>query len=67
MVKTMSRKEWFVQNERMLRMERLYILDGRHHKYLKDGKTPNPDHGFFTGLAEKAEELEKTLDENALD
>jgi len=51
------------QHERMLKMERLYVLDGRHHKFLKDGKTPNPYHGVFTGLAEKAEELEKILDE----
>tara|TARA_R100001463_G_scaffold30441_2_gene69160 strand:+ start:115 stop:306 length:192 start_codon:yes stop_codon:yes gene_type:complete len=63
----MSTKEWFIQNERMLRMERLYILDNRHHKYLKDGKTPNPNHGIFTGLSEKAEELEKVLDENGAD
>ena len=63
----MSTKEWFIQNERMLRMERLYILDGRHHKYLKDGKTPNPNHGIFTGLSAKAEELEKQLDESAVD
>ena len=44
------------QSERMLRMERLYVLDGRH---LSD----HPQHGLYTGLYEKAEELEKDLNE----
>ena len=39
------------QHERMLRMDRLYVLDGRHHK-------DHPQHGLFTGLTEKAAELE---------
>ena len=56
-------KEWVEENrQRTLRMQRLYILDGRHHATLPDG-SPNPDHGFYTGLAEKAEELEKDLNE----
>ena len=60
---TVMGKEWVKeQHERTLRMERLYVLDGRHHATLPDG-SPNPDHGFYTGLAEKAEELEKELDE----
>jgi hypothetical protein len=42
------------QTERMLRMERLYVLDGRH---LKTHKM----HGFYSGLTEIAEELEKEL------
>ena len=40
--------------ERVLRMERLYILDGRHR----------PDHklhGVYTGLNAKAEELENYM------
>ena len=48
------------QSERQMRLERLYILDGRHHKTLADG-SPNPWHGLYTGLAAKAEELEKDL------
>ena len=48
------------QRQRLLRLERLYILDGRHHKTLADG-SPNPWHGLYTGLAAKAEELEKDL------
>jgi len=42
------------QRERGLRMDRLYVLDGRH---LKTHKM----HGLYTGLYEKAEELEKEL------
>ena len=48
------------QRQRLLRLEQLYILDGRHHKTLADG-SPNPWHGLYTGLAAKAEELEKDL------
>ncbi len=43
-----------------MRLDRLYVLDGRHHKTLADG-SPNPWHGLYTGLAAKAEELEKDL------
>jgi hypothetical protein len=54
---TVMGKEWVKeQRERVLRMDRLYVLDGRHRK---DHKL----HGFYTGLFEKAEELEKDLDE----
>ena len=42
------------QHQRMLRLQRLYVLDGRHHSGHKF-------HGLYTGLAAKAEELEKTL------
>tara|TARA_R100000152_G_C6728123_1_gene153154 strand:- start:804 stop:980 length:177 start_codon:yes stop_codon:yes gene_type:complete len=46
-------KEWTEeQNKRMLRMERLYVLDGRH-------RPDHPLHGFYTGLSAKAEELEQ--------
>jgi len=49
--------EWVkAQTDRMLRMERLYVLDGRHLK-------GHSQHGLYTGLYEKAEELEKELDE----
>tara|TARA_R100000458_G_scaffold47530_1_gene46328 strand:- start:367 stop:561 length:195 start_codon:yes stop_codon:yes gene_type:complete len=43
------------QQARQLRMDRLYVLDGRHRK-------DHEMHGLYTGLAEKAEELEKELD-----
>ena len=60
-------REWVEENhQRMLRMDRLYILDGRHHKTLADG-SPNPFHGLYTGLAAKAEELEADLDEGICD
>ncbi len=42
------------QRQRLLRLEQLYVLDGRHHK-------DHALHGLYTGLAAKAEELEKTL------
>ena len=46
-------KEWTEeQNKRMLRMERLYVLDGRHlHGH--------PLHGLYTGLGDKADKLEE--------
>jgi hypothetical protein len=48
-------KEWAEeQRQRGLRMDRLYVLDGRH-------RSDHPQHGLFTGLAAKAEELEKDL------
>ena len=48
-------KEWAEeQRQRGLRMDRLYVLDGRHRK-------DHPQYGLFTGLAAKAEELEKDL------
>ena len=60
---TVMGKEWVEENrQRTLRMQRLYILDGRHHATLPDG-SPNPDHGFYTGLAEHAEDLEQELNE----
>ena len=56
-MRTVMGPEWVKeQSERMQRMERLYVLDGRH---LSD----HPQHGFYTGLYEKAEELEKELNE----
>ena len=56
-MRTVMGPEWVKeQSERMQRMERLYVLDGRH---LND----HPQHGLYTGLYEKAEELEKELNE----
>jgi len=47
--------EWLEEDkQRMLEMERLYVLDGRH---LPD----NPMHGIYTGLAAKREELDGEL------
>jgi len=45
-------KDWArEQHERMLKMDRLYVLDGRHRK-------EHEFHGQYTGLAEKADALE---------
>ena len=56
-MRTVMGPQWVKeQRERQMRMDRLYVLDGRH---LKNHKL----HGVYTGLAEKAEELEKELDE----
>ena len=47
--------EWRKEDEqRMLEMERLYVLDGRH---LPD----NPMHGLYTGLTAKRKELDGEL------
>ena len=55
---TVMGPQWVAeQRERVLRMDRLYVLDGRHKK---DHKM----HGLYTGLFEKAEELEKELQED---
>ena len=54
----MYKTEWREEDEqRALRLERLYILDGRHRPTLKDG-SPNPFYGIYTGLAAKAEDFE---------
>ena len=48
--------EWVKEQQaRQMRMDRLYVLDGRHRK-------DHEMHGLYTGLAEIAEELEKELD-----
>ena len=48
-------KEWAEeQRQRTLRMQRLYVLDGRHH-------SDHKFHGLYSGLFAKAEELEKDL------
>ena len=46
--------------QRMLNMERWYVLDGRHRKTLPDG-SDNPLHGVYTGLAAKGKELDGEL------
>tara|TARA_B100000902_G_scaffold361075_1_gene378230 strand:+ start:41 stop:214 length:174 start_codon:yes stop_codon:yes gene_type:complete len=57
----MYKPEWRNEDEqRMLRLERLYVLDGRHRKTLSDG-SPNPYYGIYTGLAAKADELEASM------
>ena len=49
------KSEWLEEDkQRMLEMERLYVLDGRH---LPD----NPMHGLYTGLAAKGKELDGEL------
>ena len=40
--------------QRVLDMERWYVLDGRH-------LTDNPMHGIYTGLAAKGKELDGEL------
>ena len=56
-MRTVMGREWVKeQSERMMRTERLYVLDGRH-------LSNHPQHGLYTGLYEKAEELENELDE----
>ena len=49
----MYKREWLeVDRQRMMIMERWYVLDGRHlHSH--------PLHGLYTGLSAKADELEK--------
>ena len=54
-MRTVMGTQWVKeQSERMLRMERLYVLDGRHF-------SDDPLLGLYTGLYEKAEDLEKDL------
>jgi len=48
------------QRQRLLKLEQLYVLDGRHHK-------DHALHGLYTGLADKAKELEADLDEGICD
>lgn len=49
------KSEWLEEDrQRVMDMERLYVLDGRH---LPD----NPMHGLYTGLDAKREELDGEL------
>ena len=49
------KKEWMQEDmQRMMNMERWYVLDGRH---LPD----NPLHGVYTGLAATGKELDGDL------
>ena len=46
------KKEWLEEDRQIvLKMERLYILDGRH-------RPDHPQHGIYTGLSEKANDLD---------
>jgi len=56
-MKTIMGPKWVEENrQRVMRMERLYVLDGRH-------RHDHELHGVYSGLWEKAAELEKELDE----
>ena len=49
------KRDWLEEDkQRMMEMERLYVLDGRH---LPD----NPMHGLYTGLAAKGATLDGEL------
>jgi hypothetical protein len=52
MMQKMGAKWAEEQRQRTLRLDRLYVLDGRHH-------SDHPQHGLYTGLAEKADALER--------
>jgi len=55
------KRDWLEEDrQRMLNMERWYVLDGRHRKTLPDG-SDNPMHGIYTGLAAKGKELDGEL------
>jgi len=46
------KKEWLEEDrQRVLNMERWYILDGRH-------RPDHPQHGIYTGLSKKANDLD---------
>jgi len=52
---SLYKTEWLEEDrERVMDMERLYVLDGRH---LPD----NPMHGLYTGLEDKRKELDREL------
>ena len=52
---SLYKTEWLEEDrERVMDMERLYVLDGRH---LPD----NPMHGLYTGLEAKRKELDGEL------
>ena len=49
---SMYKTEWVEEDrQRVLNMERWYILDGRH-------RPDHPQHGIYTGLAAKGEDLD---------
>ena len=55
------KRDWLEEDrQRVMDMERWYVLDGRHRKTLPDG-SDNPMHGLYTGLAAKREELDGEL------
>ena len=55
----MYQPEWRKEDEqRVINMERWYILDGRH-------RPDHPKHGLYTGLAEIGEELDSFDEDDA--
>ena len=49
---SMYKTEWVEEDrQRVMNMERWYILDGRH-------RSDHPQHGIYTGLSEKANDLD---------
>ena len=55
------KRDWLEEDrQRVMDMERLYVLDGRHRKTLPDG-SDNPMHGLYTGLEAKRKELDGEL------
>ena len=56
---SMYQPEWRKEDEqRVINMERWYILDGRH-------RPDHPKHGLYTGLAEIGEELDSFDEDDA--
>ena len=52
---SMYKTDWLEEDrQRVLNMERWYILDGRH-------RYDHPQHGLYTGLVEKGKELDGEL------
>ena len=48
----MYKTDWLEEDrQRVMNMERWYILDGRH-------RPDHPQHGIYTGLSEKANDLD---------
>ena len=49
----MYQTEWLEEDrQRVMKMDRLYIEDGRHHK-------DHPKHGLYTGLGQEIQIYEK--------
>ena len=49
---SMYKTEWLEEDrQRVLNMERCYVLDGRH-------RPAHPQHGIYTGLSAKADDLD---------
>ena len=49
---SMYKTEWLEEDrQRVMNMERWYVLDGRH-------RPDHPQHGIYTGLSAKADDLD---------